>query len=100
MGSLDVEGLFTNVPVHETIEIILQHVYENEDPSLLPPDIPKNLLKSLLEICTTDSPFYSPDGTLYRQIDSVSMGCILGPTVANYYVGHSERKVFRNQIKT
>ena len=24
------------------------------------------------------------------------MGCILGPTVANYYVGHLERKVFRN----
>ena len=95
MASLDVEGLFTNVPVHETIEIILQHVYDNEDPSLTPPDIPKNYLKCLLEICTTDSTFFSPNGTLFRQIDGVSMGCILGPTVANYYVGHLERKVFR-----
>ena len=96
MASLDVEGLFTNVPVNETIEIILQHVYDNENPSLAPPDIPKNYLKCLLEICTTDSTFYSPDGTLYRQIDGVSMGCILGPTVANYYVGDLERKVFRS----
>lgn len=39
MASLDVESLFTNVPIQQTIEIILKYVYENIN--LAPPNIPK-----------------------------------------------------------
>ena len=51
MASLDVESLFSNVPVEETIDIIQRYVYENEE--LPPPSIPSHYLKSLLKLCTT-----------------------------------------------
>jgi hypothetical protein len=51
MASLDVESLFTNVPVNETIDLILKYVYENDE--LPPPTIPKHYMRSLLTICTT-----------------------------------------------
>jgi hypothetical protein len=41
MASLDVESLFTNVPVNETIDLILKYVYHNEDPEKCPPIIPE-----------------------------------------------------------
>ena len=52
--------------------------------------IPEVEFKKLLEICTTQSPFLAPSGKLYVQIDGVSMGCLLGPTFANFYMGHLE----------
>jgi hypothetical protein len=94
MGSLDVVGLFTNVPVQETIGIILDYCYNNDD--LPPPLIPRHYMKTLLEICTTESPFYSLNKDIYLQTDGVSMGCVLGPTMANFYMGHLEERVFNN----
>ena len=38
IASLDVESLFTNVPVERTIDIICKNVYENE--TVLPLNIP------------------------------------------------------------
>ena len=45
--SLDVESLFTNVPVAQ-IDIILQSVYHHE--SIPSPDVPEETLKSFLKI--------------------------------------------------
>ena len=53
-ASLDVESLFTNVPVNETIEIICDEVYRNPDNTPLP--IPENTLKQLLKLCTQQCP--------------------------------------------
>jgi hypothetical protein len=60
--SLDVESLFTNVPVKRTIGIILKHVYHH--PQLSPPVIPRSVLKKLLLTCTTEVPFITPWSTL------------------------------------
>lgn len=46
MASLDVENLFTNVPVSKTIDIILDYVYRN--PEIPPPNILEKHLKELL----------------------------------------------------
>lgn len=51
IASLDVESLFTNIPVMETIQIILKNVYEN--PNLSPPNVPRKIMFELLKICTT-----------------------------------------------
>jgi hypothetical protein len=99
MASLDVESLFTNVPVNETIDIILDYVYRNIDPEKYPPNIPENYMKSLLLLCTTECPFYSPDRSVFKQIDGVSMGCVLGPTMANFYMGHLEELALTDDIK-
>jgi hypothetical protein len=71
MASLDVESLFTNVPVEETIEIILKYVYHNDDPEKFAPAIPEHLMKVMLLLCTTECPFYAPDGSIYQQKDGV-----------------------------
>ena len=94
IASLDVESLFTNVPIDPTIDIILQHTYSHK--TLPPPKIPKEILKQMLELCTKEAPFRSPDGNLYLQIEGVAMGSPLGPTFANFYMGHLEEQIFEN----
>ena len=88
IASLDVESLFTNVPVETTIEIILKNVYEH--PTLPRLDLPRHILANLLRSCTTEAPFRSPDGKLFLQIDGVAKGSPLGPTFANFYMGNLE----------
>ena len=64
MASIDVESLFTNVPVGETIDIICDNVYRNQE---LPPlSIPENILRDLLKLCTTECPFQNFDGKIYQ----------------------------------
>ena len=92
ISSLDVESLFTNVPVKRTVTIIMKHVYHH--PTLPPPNIPRDVLKKLLLTCTTEVPFHSPtDDKLRVQIDGVTMGSPLGPTFANFYMAELENKV-------
>ena len=72
MASLDVESLFTNVPIFDTIDIISNYVYRNPDKQ--PPQIPEAILRSMLQLCTAKSPFVSPSGQYYQQVDGVAMG--------------------------
>ena len=62
-ASLDVKNLFTNVPVHETIKIIIENDYNH--PSIPPPAIQPKILEKLLLICTTKVPFNDPSGNIY-----------------------------------
>ena len=96
MASLDVESLFTNVPISNTIDIISDYVYRNPDKQ--PPQIPEAILRSMLQLCTSKSPFISPSGQYYQQVDGVAMGSPLGPTFANYYMGHLKEKVFKDHL--
>ena len=94
LASMDVESLFTNVPVLRTIEIILENVYHH--PTIPPPDFPENTMKELLTICTTKTPFKNVNGDLYVQCEGVSMGSPLGPTFADFYMCNLENEVFEN----
>ena len=97
IASLDVESLFTNVPVDKTIDIIINNVYSH--PNLPPPKFPKNILKEMLILCTKESPFTAPDGCMYLQIEGVAMGSPLGPTFANFYMGELEKLCFQQARK-
>ena len=92
--SLDVESLFTNVPVHRTINIILDRVYHH--PTISAPVIPKHTLRDSLLICTTEVPFKDMDGKMYIQCDGVSMGSPLGPTFANFFMAEVENRALSN----
>ena len=96
--SLDVESLFTNVPVHRTINIILEKVYNH--PTMKAPAIPKEKMKELLIICTTEVPFRKPDGTMFIQLDGVSMGSPLGPTFANFFMAEVENRTLDGMTST
>ena len=77
IASLDVESLFTNAPLLQTIDIIIESIYHH--PTLKAPRIPPGILKDLLILCTTKTPFKTPDNLLYQQIEGVGMGTPLGP---------------------
>ena len=54
MTSLDVDSLFTNIPIEETISICVGNLYnDNKNP----PKIPKHSLHNLLNIATKDTFF-------------------------------------------
>ena len=92
IASMDVESLFTNVPVQETIDMIIDRVYHNNSTPDL--DIPELTLRSLLEICTMRAPFTDHKGQMYVQVDGVAMGSPLGVLFANFYMGTVEERVF------
>ena len=91
LTSLDVESLFTNVPVQTTIEIIIQHAYH--DPSSSPPLISEGIMRQLLLVCTTEAPFRHINGDIYRQTDGLSMGGPLAPLFANFYMSNLEEEI-------
>ena len=92
IASLDVESLFTNVPVQQTINMICDRVYrDNTTPAL---GIPEDALRDLLRICTMESPFNTHRGQIYQQIDGVAMGSPLGVLFADFYMGVIEERVF------
>ena len=66
MTSLAVESLFTNVPVLGTIDIIVvfvDYVYKNN--AIPPLNVPKAILKNILDVCTIETSFRCPEGKRY-----------------------------------
>ena len=91
LASLDVESIFTNVSVNETVQLLLDRIYRDEDTPTL--DILENSLRRLLQLCTKEAPFCDQGGNLYNQIDGVAMGSPLGVLFANAYMGFVEQGV-------
>ena len=82
MASFDVESLFTNIPLKETIDLcvdILFYDRTNID------GITKDYFHDLLTICMSES-LVLFDGEYYKPIDGVAMGSPLGPTFANIFL--------------
>ena len=88
MGSLDVDSLFTNIPLEETINICTNLIYDNVD---VIEGINKFEFKNLLSLATQESYFLFND-VLYKQKDGVAMGSPLGPTMANVFLSFYEVK--------
>ena len=80
--SFDVASLFTNVPLDETINIIMRKIFRE---NRIETKIPEKDLRSLLTLCTKHVHF-SFNGTLYTQMDGVAMGSPLGPVLANIFM--------------
>ena len=92
MASLDVDSLFTNIPLDETINIIIEKLFsENETVH----NLNKDQFKCLLTLATKES-YFLFDGELYQQVDGVAMGSPLGPTLANIFLCHYEDIWLRN----
>ena len=92
MASLDVDSLFTNIPLDETIEIVTNKVYNGVESvnGLLKSDF-----KRLLSLSTQGTVFYF-NGNYYRQKDGVAMGSPLGPALANAFLCHHEQHWLEN----
>ena len=87
MASLDIDSLFTNIPLSETIEIIIKQIY---DKNRKIQGISKKDFRRMLELATKGTVFYF-NGSYFRQIDGVAMGSPLGPHLANAFLCYYEQ---------
>ena len=87
MGNLDIDSLFTNVPLEETIKICTNNLFKNNN---IVHGLKKSEFKDLLFLATKE--LYSIfNNILYQQIDEVAMVSPLGPSVANAFLAHHEQ---------
>ena len=88
--SFDVESLFTNVPVEESIEIIKRRLREDmtvEERTSLS----RNTVVDLLDLCLK-STYFQYRGEFYQQVDGAAMGSPVSPIVANIYMVEFEHQ--------
>ena len=87
MGSLDVDSLSTNNALDETIDICINHLFENTDTV---EGFTKSELKQLLCLATKES-YFIFKGLLYKQTDGVAMGSPLRPCLANAFLSYQKK---------
>ena len=95
MVSFDVVSLFTNVPLTDTINL-------RADYAMLKPTILFLSLKifciKLMNLATKGLFLYKK--VLYQQIDGVTMGSPLGPTLAKFFMANLENKLLQKESDT
>ena len=85
LASFDIESLYTNIPLAETINIVMNQM----DSNLI--GLPNSLFKNLLELSVYNNLFMF-DNKFYRQLDGLGMGLPLSPTLANIFLCYHEKK--------
>ena len=88
MASLDVDSLFTNIPLDETINICTESIFNESDTV---EGLNKSEFKELLSLSTKES-YIIFNELLYKQIDGAAMGSPHGPTLANEFLCFYEKK--------
>ena len=86
MVSFDVQSLFTNIPLDESIQLAIEYIISNTSTKLTTKE-----LEDLFYTATSQSHF-SFKGCYYDQIDGVAMGSPLAPVLAILFMGHHEKK--------
>ena len=89
MVSFDVQSLFTNVPLSETIDIIINKLFPTQ--TTLFNGFNACSFRKLLELAVIDTHFIF-NGDVYKQIDGMAMGSPLGPTFANIFMCYLEEQ--------
>ena len=84
MASLDVESLFINIPLKETIKICCDSPYKNQEMLC---NISKNQFEKLLRAAHRNNCFLF-EVTVYQQVDRVAMASPLRPSLANAFLAH------------
>ena len=91
MGNLDVDFLFTNIPLEETIDICLNTLFENMEKV----GLSKIEFKKLLSLATKET-YFLFKWKLYKQADGVAMGSPLGLTLTNAFLVDFEKNWLQN----
>ena len=86
LASLDVDPLFTNVPLDETIEICVNDLFKS---SQTVSGLSKQRVLEMLSFTTKENVILF-DQKYYSQIDGVAMRSPLGPTLANIFLCYHE----------
>ena len=94
MGCLDVDSLFTNVALDETIGICTNTIYSQQD---VIEGTNEEEFHNLLSLATKESYFVFNE-VLYKQNDGVAMGSPLGPTLTNAFLCFHEKNDLKNAL--
>ena len=83
MASFDVTSLFTNIPIKETCNIILDKCFPDSTSTFN--GFTRDLFSKVLNNCTSNNLFMFNE-ELYVQKDGVPMGGVISPTLANIFL--------------
>ena len=86
MVSFDIDSLFTNIPLDETIDICIRKLFGRKRKFK---GFSKADFKEMLQLAVKDSLLIF-NGKYYVQRDGVAMGSPLGPTLANVFLCYWE----------
>ena len=86
ISSLDVDALFTSIPLDKTINILISQLFTER--KLINSQCIEDI-KIILELTCKDTLFLF-NVVLCNQIDGVDMGFPLGPTFANFFMNFHE----------
>ena len=92
MCSFDIESLYTNIPVSETIDIILNKLFPH--PNKAYNGFKRLEFEKLLHLALDDS-YFRFNGKIFKQKDGLSMGAPLSPIIANIFLCDFERRAFQ-----
>ena len=97
MTSFDIKSLYTQVPVKEVINDILNTVYERDNNKSIfqNSSITKTVLKNMLNLCSNAVFLYN--NKVLQQTDGVAMGSPLAPLLANWFVCRQEEEILKIQ---
>ena len=89
--TLDVVGLYTNIP-HNDMEEALRYFLLQHDGEGLPP------LEDVIKVVNfvLSNNFFSFEGQLYKQIHGTAMGTPMAPAIANLFMGLLEKRLLDN----
>ena len=92
MASLDVDSLFTNIPLDKTIDICIYSLYKDDQNT---PRISKDVFRYLVTVVTKVS-FFILNNNVYKQTDGVAMGTPTGSHLANIVMCRFENKLLKD----
>ena len=82
--SFDVTALFTKVPVHKSLEVILDKL-ENDQSLPSPSSLTPANIRDLLSICLKTT-YFIYDSQIYTQVKGAAVGSPVSPIVAYLYM--------------
>ena len=92
MESLDINSLFTNMPIEQTIGIYADTFFENTERV---EGLSKIELKEVISYYKKN-PYSIFNGKLYNQVDGVAMGSPLGLTLVNAFLVYFQKNWLQN----
>ena len=88
--SFDIESLYTNIPVKETIDIITDSLYSNDSFR----NLNRNEFRKLLTTIAEDN-FIIFNNKFFKQIEGLAMGSPISATFANIFMSYHEQNWLR-----